>query len=97
MSWLMKGPCCNPKATQNSTRSKNKAEVYCKSRMILSSYMHSLEWTGYLSKIGREPILFMYKLHQIVMKIMFVIICAESMNVAYARSQNSYIQTTHTM
>ena len=53
---------------------------YCRHKMILSSYMHSRAWTGYLTKIGREPVTITSKVHSLGIKGTFIVglLCATS-------------------
>ena len=56
--------------------------------MILSSYMHDLPWTGYLKKIGCEPITVSHKFHNLdIMAILsFLTLCDNSSQVMAART-----------
>ena len=55
--------------------------------MILSAYMHSWEWTGFLKKINREPILMTDKIHSIGLKglLLFGLLCASSVEAVHDR------------
>ena len=60
---------------------------YCRRKMILSAYMHSWEWTGYLKKLNREPILMADKIHSIGLKGLFLfgLLCASSVEAVHNR------------
>ena len=63
----------------------------CKSKMVLSNYMHSLAWTGYLQKIGCEPITISSRFHKLGIKGMLILhaLCTNSGGIVTARAQNS--------
>ena len=62
----------------------------CKSKMVLSKYMHSLAWTGYLRKIGCEPITILSRFHELGIKGMQVLhtLCTNSVEIVTARTQD---------
>ena len=61
----------------------------CKSKMVLSNYMHSLAWTGYLQKIGCEPITISFRFHKLGIKEMLILhaLCTNSVAIVTARRQ----------
>ena len=66
MTWMILS-----RANRISLRKRNRYQKrvgYCRRKMILSAYMHSWEWTGFLRKLNREPILMIDNIHRISMK-----------------------------
>ena len=61
---------------------------YDKKMMLLSSYMHSSSWTGYLRKLGKEPVYFHDKLHRLGLNaiLMLSLICAINVEAVNVRS-----------
>ena len=61
----------------------------CKSKMVLSNYMHSLAWTGYLRKLGCEPITISCRFHRLGLKGMLILhaLCTNSVGVLATRTQ----------
>ena len=60
---------------------------YCRRKMILSTYMHSLEWTGFLKKLNQEPILMTDTIHSTGLKglLLFGLLCASSAEAIHDR------------
>ena len=58
--------------------------------MILSAYMHSLCWTGYLQKTGNKPELIMQKVHKCGKKglIILTALCANSVVAITEKTQS---------
>ena len=67
----------------------------CKSKMVLSNYMHSLAWTRYLRKIGCKPITISCRFHRLGLKGMLILhaLCTNSVGVLATRTQNSVMLT----
>ena len=65
----------------------------CKSKMVLSTYMHSLDWTGYLRKIGCEPITTSCKFHKLGIKGMLIMhaLTTNSVAIVMGRAENSVL------
>ena len=60
---------------------------FCKKKMILSNYMHDLPWTGYLKKLGCEPILVSHRFQRLgaLAIITFLTLCNNSCQVMAER------------
>ena len=60
---------------------------YCRSKMILSNYMHDLAFTGYLKRIGCEPVLITCKFHKLGLKAILILLtlCNNSVCLIEAR------------
>lgn len=60
---------------------------FCKSKMILSCYMHDLVFTGYLKRIGCEPLSVTCKFHKLGLKSVLILLtlCNNSAYVMEAR------------
>ena len=77
---------------QRTDKMKTNLYGYCKSKMILFSYLHLREWTDFFKKMGREPVPLTAKIHSLVLKGTFLIglLCATGvavMNNKYSNAQ----------
>ena len=59
----------------------------CRRRMVLSAYMISWEWMGYLKKLGKAPNLYMDRFHHLGINAVFLLtlLCGNSVAVYHVR------------
>ena len=86
---LMDAP--NKRVKLKGNKSQSWRFGFCKSKMILSCYMHDLAFTGYLKRLGCEPVLVTCKFHKLGLKaiLIFLTLCNNSAYLMATRRQTA--------